>query len=84
MFQSDPITVDFNGRLSEGTRMNTDEKRMSTIFGNCFAKHSTHPGSSVGIRVHHLQTCGLADGSLDCVRNTSNLKSRSSTSRGRR
>jgi hypothetical protein len=35
---------------------------MDTDGRGCFAMHLNHPCSSVDIRVHHLQTYGLAAG----------------------
>jgi hypothetical protein len=42
--------------------MNTDQEGMDTDGRGCFAMHLNHPCSSVDIRVHHLQTYGLAAG----------------------
>src|SRR5207247_10775451 len=52
LFLTGRISVD-SRRMSEGTRMNTDENGMDTDGGICFARHLNPPCSSVGIRDHH-------------------------------
>jgi hypothetical protein len=51
--------------------MNADEKWMDTDYRSCLAKHSNHPRSSEGIRVHHLQALQpCRTPGLDGVNNT--------------
>jgi len=48
--------------------LNTDKKGMATDCGACFAKHSNHPGSSVGIRVTIFKPWTLDDECLSQLR----------------